>query len=808
MTTAAPALPTTDTHDSAELPLCPPLLDWRGDAPLRAALCSPGHLGELARALAAEAGLGRRAPGQPLLRRLRENARILRAAHEVVSTAARRQEPLTPDAEWLLDNFYIIEEALRQVQTDLPRGYYCELPTLDHGPLAGLPRVYALALALIIHTDSSLDEGQVLDFARAYQSVAPLTIGELWAVPTMLRLALLENLRRLGHELLQARTDRAHAIAWAERTTGRPAALPPQPSDAFLVALIQALRDHAPEGPHAERLHDWLTHHGSDTTEALRREHRRQAANQVSIGNCVTSLRLLAALDWNTFFEKSSVVEAALRGEPTTVYVEQDFATRDRQRRAVEQLARGSRLSELEVARRAVVRCNNALDSGISPTKARAQIGWYLIGAGRPEFEAELAYRPRLKDRRIGFVLDHPHLVFFGLLLVLTTGAVAAVLALAAPTSWAMSLLIALAVLLPASEAAVALTNYLVSRLVPPRVLPRLDFRTGIPQNCTTFVVIPSMLMRRESAAQLLERLELHYLANPDPQLYFAVLTDFADAPQEHMPEDEALVQAALEGVRRLNREHAPDGPPRFFVFHRHRQWNEAQGCWMGWERKRGKLHEFNRLLRGATNTSYSMRSAELAGLPHIRYVITLDADTVLPRDAARRMISILAHPLNDAVPSADGKRIESGYAILQPRVSFLYQTGLRSWFARIFAGSAGIDPYASAPSPTRTRTCSATAPSPARAFTTSMRSSRPPAGPFPITISSVMTSSNRPLPAAPWSRTLRSMTSSLPSTIPTPAGNIAGCAATGSCSPGLGRPCPRDRAGSPMSCRPWNAGR
>ena len=199
----------------------------------------------------------------------------------------------------------------------------------------------------------------------------------------------------------------------------------------------------------------------------------------------------------------------------------------------------------------------------------------------------------------------------------------------------------------------------------------------------------------------MLERLELHYLANPDPQLRFALLTDFADAPTQHTPADEGLLKAAFEGVRELNRRHAPDGPERFFVFHRERLWNATEGCWMGWERKRGKLHEFNRFLRGAAEHSPAMRSTERLSLPKVRFVLTLDADTVLPREAARRLVSILAHPLNQPVLTDDGRRVKAGYAILQPRVSFLYHTGMRSWFARIFAGSAGVDPYSSAVSDT-----------------------------------------------------------------------------------------------------------
>jgi cyclic beta-1,2-glucan synthetase len=669
----------------------------RDDAPIRFELCGPEQLAEVARELAGAAALGPHPAGRPLLRRLQDNRRRLAEAYRELSPPVRAREPITPDVEWLLDNYYVIEEVLREVQSDLPAGYYAELPVLASGMLHGLPRVYALAVALIAHTDSSLDEARVVDFVRAYQTVVPLTIGELWAVPTMLRLALIENLRRLAVQMLQARTDRAAAGALVEQAhaagDGPDPALPEPPRDTFLVALLQALRDHTPTGPAAERLHDWVVHHGQSTAEVLRREHQRQAANQVSIGNCVTSLRLLAALDWNVFFEKTSLVEAALRREPTGVYARQDFPTRDRYRRAVEQLARGSRRAETEVARRAVQRAAAAAGD-----ERRGHVGWHLIGEGRPGFAAELGYRPRLKDRWRAWLTDHPYRAYFLPVIGLTAAGVAAVALAVAPSSPAfIALLVALAVVLPASELAVGLTNYVLCHLLPPRVLPKLDAKDGVPADSATFVVIPSMLIQSDSAARLLERLELHYLANPDPQLWFALLTDFADAPAEHMPEDEAYLRGAMEGARALNERYAAGGPDRFYVFHRKRQWNPIEGCWMGWERKRGKLQEFNRLLRGARDTSFIARSGEVDRLPHVRFVLTLDADTVLPREAARQLVCTLAHPLNQPVMAADGRRVVAGYGILQPRVSFLYRTGLRSWFARIYAGSAGVDPYSSA---------------------------------------------------------------------------------------------------------------
>jgi cyclic beta-1,2-glucan synthetase len=665
-------------------------LVWGENKAIRADLCGPEHLCERARALA---GMVRWKPGshaEPLLRRLQENHRFLDHAHREIAEAARNQEPLSADAEWLLDNYYIIADVLRQVQHDLPRGYYAELPVLAEGVLTGWPRAYDLAVALIAHTDSSLEEEQIAHFVSAYQEVAPLTIGELWAIPTMLRLALLENLRHLAGQMLQTRADRLAAAEWVDRFADEELVpeLPETPRDTFVVAVQQALRD---IGTAAEPLYDWLAHHKIDTHEALQREHQRQAANQVSIGNCVTSLRLINVLDWSVFFEKVSLVEQALRGEATGFYGRQDFGTRDRYRRAIEQLARGSRRLELDVAKYVVGLAGAAVEP------LQRHVGWYLVGDGRRQLERFLGYQPALGPRCRALLVDHPNLAYFGSLGLVTAAVVAIAVALAGLATWWWALLIAVLVLLPASELAVGLTNSLVSQVLAPRVLPKLDFKDGIAADCPTFVVMPSMLLTPGSAGQLLQRLELHYLANPDPQLYFALLTDFADAPAQEMPEDAGCLQTALEGVAELNRRYAGEGPARFFLFHRARRWNPSEECWMGWERKRGKLDEFNRLLRGAGDTSYSVQSGSLAGLPRFRFVLTLDADTVLPREAAQHMISTLAHPLNQPLLDAESRRVRSGYAILQPRVSFLYRAGLRSLFARIYAASAGLDPYASA---------------------------------------------------------------------------------------------------------------
>jgi cyclic beta-1,2-glucan synthetase len=677
---------------------------------IRRDLHGPEHLEAVARELAEASALapaGRR--GQPLLRHCGQIERQLKHTYRQIRTAVERHEIIGPETEWLLDNFHIIEESLREVRHDLPQGYYTKLPKLASGPLAGYPRVYALGLSLIAHTDSSLDEDHILRFVQAYQSVTPLTTGELWAIPIMLRLGLLENLRRLAQQILRAWEDREEAMELmaglhrfveehlrsAQPLTDEKAwqlflQLPELSlRDPFLVHLLQLVRDHPTLSKVGiEWLEQHLGRHGSDTDQVLRRESQRQAVNQVCVGNCVTSLRLLSALDWPMFFEKVSLVERVLRQDPAAIYPRQDFATRDRYRRVVEQLARGSTMLEQDVAARAIE---------LAPGCPSRHVGHYLLGKGRAELAAAVNYSPTWGDRFFDGVLNNPHLVYFGGIVLVLAALLGALLAAAAFWSAGTGTLILLAVvaLLPASELAVGLVNYLLTVLLPPRVLPKMDFKDGVPPEFATCVVMPTLLTRADSAAHLVERLELHYLANPDPHLCFALLTDFTDAPAEHMPTDDAALQAALDGIRRLNEDYCAGGSERFFLFHRKRLWNPSEGCWMGWERKRGKLAEFNRLLRGDTETSINVRSGTLP-FP-IRFVITLDMDTQLPRETAVRLIGALAHPLNQARFDPVADRVVEGYAVLQPRVSICLPAAVRSLFARIYVTSAGIDPYTNA---------------------------------------------------------------------------------------------------------------
>ena len=658
--------------------------------------------------------------GHRLLPRVLDNGSVLLESYRTIAREVREERAIEPAAEWLVDNYHIVDEQLREIRDDLPPGFYRELPKLADGHLEGYPRVYGLAWAFVAHTDSRFDPETLRRFVRAYQRVQLLTIGELWAVAITLRVVLVENLRRLAERIVGGRAARQEADAVADRLLGV-GARPIEPVQlalrqfedsplpmAFAVQLVQRLRDQDPVVMPALRwLEERLAAQGTTADEIVLIEHQRQAAMNVTVRNLITSMRLVSAFDWAEFFESVSLVDTTLWTD--TDFAAPDFVTRDRYRHAIEELSRFSAHNELEVTRRAVSRAkrfrSEAQEAGNPVEDRRADPGYYLISRGRLAFEQELGFRVPLRNRIIRAYITDAVSRYLGTI-ALATGLILAAFVVysgAVEVGVAGLLFVTLLGLFPAADLAIALVNREVTVLLKPRPPPKLALRQGVPAELRTLVVVPTLLVSHNEIAEQIERLEVHYLANPDGNLYFALLSDWIDAPQETMPDDDELLAVATEGIARLNLRHglAADGAERFLLFHRRRRWNESEGKWIGWERKRGKLHELNRLLRGATDTTF----LPIGGYaPHfgsgVRYVITLDADTRMPRGSAARLVGTVAHPLNrPKFDSAVGRVIE-GYGLLQPRVTPTLPSNREgSFFQRIFSGPGGIDPYASAAS-------------------------------------------------------------------------------------------------------------
>jgi cyclic beta-1,2-glucan synthetase len=600
----------------------------------------------------------------PLTRFLNDYARVFERATRYFNSISEQEKPMPVAAEWVLDNDYIVSQTLRQLEEDLPLDFYRELPALQED---GLPRVYHIASVIIQVDQARVDPERVQRFIKAYQEVIPLKIGELWALPSMLRLRLIEIL----------------IVTLLRITEQKPIKLP------------KKLTDRLPSG----------------------------LLDSEAIANCIISMRVLSSYDWKEFFEDASLVEQFLNEDPSGIFQNMDFVTRDYYRKAVEEIALSSKLGEWEVAHSAISLAQEATaQANMHPQSeelnensttwsedsresiqslsrnqfpSAAHVGYYLVGQGRPALEQRLHAQIMTGLRVNRHIRSYATPYYLGAIFLLTAllGGLSLIYAWVKGSTSGMLLVVMLAVLIPTITLAVNLINHALTFFLRPNVLPKMDFSKAIPETHSSLVVIPSLLSSIEEADSLLRQLEMHYLRNRGENLYFGLLTDYTDSVTQHDPADEELREHLKKGIQNLNEKYAQSVSP-FFLFHRDRCWNPSENIWMGWERKRGKLQELNQLILGKGDDNFSVKLGNLEVLPQIRYVITLDADTILPINSAHRLVATLAHPLNQAEFDPQTGRVISGYTVLQPRIEINPSRTNWSLFTRIFTGDTGLDLY------------------------------------------------------------------------------------------------------------------
>jgi cyclic beta-1,2-glucan synthetase len=617
---------------------------------------------------------------------------------------------ITPAGEWLLDNFYLIEEQIRTGKRHLPKGYVKELPRLLNGPSKGLPRVYDIAEEVISHGDGRVDPENLNRFVTAYQNITTLKIGELWAIPTMLRLALIENLRRVGVRVAAGRIDRELASSWADKmievAEKDPKSLiliiadmartnPPMTSP-FVAEFTRRLQglSHILISP-LTWIEQRLSESGQTIEKLVQSGNQEQAGDQVSVSNSIGSLRFLESTDWKQFVEKMSIVEQILRKDPGGVYGKMEFITRDSYRHVIENLAKRSTQSEKDIAQIAIqLTQNSAVLKGSGDRSAH--VGFYLIDKGLKQLEnlSKVHYSFSTSLKKVSS--RHPLSIYISSILMITVILTAALLIKAGAVGlpgWLLGIT-GIIFLLCTSQFTIILVNWISTLLARPEPLPRMDFSEGIPPELRTLVVIPTILTNDQNIKELAEDLEVRYLANRGEYLHFGLLTDFKDSLTETLPGDEQLVQLARRKIEELNEKYSGSNSDTFFLFHRPRQWNPKERMWMGYERKRGKLEELNSLLHGGSKNRFSLIIGKTEILPLVKYIITLDTDTQLPRDSARQLIGAIAHPLNRARYNEKKQRVTEGYTILQPRVAVSLPGTNRSQYARLYGSQSGIDPY------------------------------------------------------------------------------------------------------------------
>lgn len=648
-----------------------------------------------------------------LMPRLSENFSYITHTYSALNDDARRMKTTVPAAEWLLDNYYIIEEQFRDIKNCISKGDYSRLPVLKKGYLRGFPRVYAVALEIVSHSDGSIDETVLINFIKAYQSQSLLEMEELWAFAIMLRIALIEKIRHTCEKISDSRNEWNKAEELAELiissindneiqiSTLLREKLGDELTNSFVEHLLQVFRKKGIKAAFVlQYLDNKLSERNSSIEKATESEHQVQAAVQVSIGNSISSLRAISSLDWNDIFESLSHVEMILNDDPAGIYSRMDFESRDYYRHTIEKLATACSVSEVLIAKKAVECALERLDTSQGKNASR-HVGYYLIGNGRSILEKKIGRGMQgirglaFSTKRLAVFTYLGLIAFVTFAAVLWLGYYAAERAITRELFW--GIVAAVAVLIPVSDIVITLINIIISHGYRPTIFPKLELKEGIPEDSTTMVIIPTLLPNEKRVKELIQQMEVIYLANQDKNLYFALVGDYKDSTEKDMPDDEKIAKTALEGIKMLNERYSSREKDRFFYFHRQRTFNNRQGKWMGWERKRGAIIEFNEILRGSQQTNYSIISGDVRNLPRIRYIITLDADTNLPMGAAKRLIGTISHPMNRAIVDRSKGRVVDGYGLLQPRISVSISSANSTVFSRIFAGQGGIDPYTTA---------------------------------------------------------------------------------------------------------------
>ncbi|HVJ48799.1 GH36-type glycosyl hydrolase domain-containing protein [Desulfitobacterium sp.] len=654
---------------------------------------------------------GNRKGCSKLFSRVKENTSFLQQAYEKINQYSQKTTDRVPAAEWFLDNYYLLKDLRLEIKQNLPRKYERQLPCIADDKSQYYPRVFFLMRELVIHTDIQISRKLLRDFINAYQLIIPLSSAELWAVPIMLKIIVLENIRCLVEQILTTQLDREEAEHWIT-----PFLQMDHPSEDWEKSYISIDQSRIKSSAYAERLLSKIRELGVDATPLLhhlddflskqevtieglaKSEYQQQAMCQVSMSHAIASIRFLAEEDWPRFFEEISPVQKLLEEDPSGIFLKMDFDSRDKYRHQVEKLARRYQVSEIMIARKLLARATKR--AGIGNVK-KVHIGFDLLGQGNRELEKELEQEGKevqhLACQVKRWVRDNTHVCYFGSIFLISM----LLLALLAPRlfvghkmsfrDWVYAIFI---LVVPVTAVSIPLVNWLVAHFFPPTFFPKLELKAEIPEDLRTVIVIPALLPSVERVRDLIGQLEISYLANQDLHLHFALLGDFKDAATSNLPNDLEIVQAAVQGIEQLNQKYRVDG---FFFLNRKRLWNESEKVWMGWERKRGKLLEFNQLLRQEGPTSYDVQIGALEILPKIKYVITLDADTELPRGVAKKLIGTLAHPLQRPRLNEERTRVIEGYGLLQPRVGVSILSAQASAFSSLFSGQTGIDPYTTA---------------------------------------------------------------------------------------------------------------
>ncbi len=653
---------------------------------------------------------------------LNANYDMIISVYKELNEDIQKKRPVPPAAEWLLDNFYIIEEQVKGLRRDLNKKTFLQLPVLKNGDLKGQARIFAIAVEIVSHTDGQIDDKVILEYLNAYQTQNILFDREIWAMPIVIRLALLEKIRFLSEDIKKTKNnwhkaDRTYK-QWLENdeevhkqfliTLKENLNKMEEINPSYIEHLLYSIRRSGKSNVNVLRIMDKVLKKFGTTTEKItNKEHNYQSVKTVSMGNCITSLHFMTTMDWADLFENASYIERIFIQDPLSIYKEMDIDTRNHYHAKIQELAARFRVSELYLAQKVLDLANQALESTQpekrnDPVEQRTwHVGYYLFGKGIKILENSQEKKIEIIEKLRKFVLNKPEVIYFTSIITLTLLLMAIVVRFTVMSTdinyIVLAIIAGLVLFIPSSEIAITAVNWIICKAIKPTVFPKMALKSGIPENLSTIVATPTLLSDESTVEELLARMESNYLTNREDNLYFVLIGAYADSNSTNIKNGKIIVEKTMNGIKKLNETYANGSADKFYFFHRRSLFNEENSKWFGWERKRGALLEFNDMLLGAEDTSFGYFSASLKHLANVKYIITLDSDTILPIGMAKKMIGSMAHPLN--CPVIDKKRgiVVEGYGLMQPRIQVELESSNKTLFSRIFAGQGGMDPYANA---------------------------------------------------------------------------------------------------------------
>lgn len=645
--------------------------------------------------------------------RLKENFEFITEVYNLLNEHIKLKLPIHPAGEWILDNFYIIDETVKIVTKELTLKKYTNFLGIANGPYAGFARIYVLASEIVAYTDGKINGKNLEVLLKAYEDKKTLSMDEIWNINTFLRVALIENIREACEKIYSAQLQKYKVENIIERLVENKSKDELQFKNIgeyktkvieqgemkypFIEYMSYRLKQYGKKAyPFLNILEEQVNKMGTEISEVIKKEHFDIAVRKVSVGNCIISIKNINRINMIEIFEKINGVEEILKKDPVNVYSKMDYKTRIYYRNKLKEISKKSKISEIYIARKCLELSSIEYEkSNMDSNNKKAHVGYYLIADGEPKLLEILQNKKVPRQNNM-----HKAQKYITALAVVTI-VLAGVYGLYINTqinNIVLSLILSILLLIPIETIFTQIAQYILGKTKNTKIIPKLDFRNGIPEQNATFVVIPTIIKNGKRVEELMHKLEVYYIANKSDNIYFALLGDCSTSSNEEEGFDEEVINTGKKMVDILNKKYPDEKFTKFNFIYRKRMWNEGEEAYLGWERKRGLLNQFNEYILGNISNPFKTNTiTNVASMPPIKYIITLDADTDLVLNSAKELIGAMAHILNKPELNKSEDLVIAGHALIQPRIGIDLMSSIKSLYTKIYAGAGGVDVYANA---------------------------------------------------------------------------------------------------------------